>query len=703
MLVQLSWLKEFVDLNNNIDAILDKITVSGIEIEGTTKLANDDLLIEFAVPPNRGDCMSIKGIARELVGLGLATYKPHSNVQKYVDFSGNDTKSIKVQTPDLCPLYLGLLIKGIDSNTPTPSFVKNRLSSLGMGGVNCVVDIANYVMFEFGQPLHAFDADKLDGEIVVRAANAKEKFLALGENEEIKLGANFLVIADASKVQAVAGVVGGQLSCVDSNTKNIFLEAALFEPSGYINNELSAIGLTARKINKLTDAAQRFSKSIDPFLIETVVNRFIEILSSIQPNLKISQKFKYNGLDITPCKIALNNNKAREYIGCNIEDNFIKTTLLNLGFKIEEKSIGELNCIVPSFRKDVTNEFDLYEEVARCYGLDNIPYTLPAMKSEPILSKVSVIDHKLRSYFQSKGLQEVINYSFIAENHNKPFLGNSSPIVVANPISNDMSQMRSSLLPGLLKNLSLNINNYNEDIALYEFGKSYNRLNDNTSENHKFAIALTGLRFDLSWDRNNDKFDFFDIKGLIEGAIEYIYPSSTYILKFEVMNEDMYKDVWHPTRSAKLLMFDNSTGKQEFLGIIGQLSKSIGKEFDLKKVVYAAEIDFQKLTNFRNDKAVINPLSKFPPSDRDIALVVRKEIQSQSIIDTIRRCNILNLKNIKIFDIYRGKELGDENLSIALRLTWHSDTETLHDKDIKDELNLILERLKTEWGATLRD
>jgi phenylalanyl-tRNA synthetase beta chain len=425
------------------------------------------------------------------------------------------------------------------------------------------------------------------------------------------------------------------------------------------------------------------------------VNRFIEIISSFQPKLVIGKKYKFNNLDLQPKKITLNISRCLKYIGCEIKPDFILNTLSNLGFKARLLEDENIVCLVPTYRNDVDTEYDLIEEVARCYGLDNIPYTPLSIQSQPISDINKKFEDKIRYFLQSKGLQEVINYSFISEKENASFLNKFLPVKVSNPISMDMAEMRSSLIPGLLKNLSHNINNYNDDLSLYEIGKSYHQFDDVIKEPMNLAVVLSGSRFDLNWSNTSEKFDFYDIKGIVESIIDGE-------LKFEVIsNSD--NTIWHPTRCAQVFIKNGSNRDWDYIGVLGQVSPKVTKIFDLKKDVYACELYFEKIESLKSVSTTVTNIPKYPPSEKDIAVVVRKEIQAQSLIDTVKRCNSKNLQKVRVFDVYRGHEVGKDHISIALRLTWQSSTETLNDTYIKDQLNLILDKLKAEWGATLRD
>ena len=669
------WLRNWVDIHGiSISKLVEQLTNIGLEVEGI----ESGHILDVAVPPNRGDCLSIVGIARELAVFNQGRINEVSIEDLPNDVS--DSLTVVVQDTVACPKYLGRVIKNIDnSNTVTPKYICNVLIEAGIKLISPVVDITNYVMLEFGQPLHAFDLNCIDKEIIIRKAIAGEK-LTLLDDKEILLQEKDLVIADQSKPLALAGIMGGKGSGVQEHTKDLFLECAYFEPI--------AIRLSARDHNVHTDSSYRFERGIDPNLAEKAMARVTSLLHDVVGG-KIGPIVCQVDVNTIPKQKTIYLRKARisKILGITIEDKTIEEILNGLCVQYNADQLG-WQVVIPSYRVDLVAEIDLIEEIARFFGYQNIPSSLPKMSLHVQTTKeAEMSEMQIKSCFRHRGYNEVITYSFIDHQFAEMFAPKQEYLELVNPISADLSIMRPNLIPGLIKVLQYNQHRQCDRLRIFEIGLKffYNQKNE-LQQSKVLAGLCAGNVYKEQWGFANKPFDFFDIKSDIEALNRLNNNELSYT------NADSF--ILHPGQSAIILK------DQSPVGIVGLLHPRIIKELDLNPHVFVFEIDFTALSN--DNISEFCCISKFPSIRRDLAIVVNKESTIDNIALIVKKEVGDLLYDFLIFDIYSGKGIDLGKKSVALGLILNHPSRTLVDEEIHVIMEKLMCSLKANIGAEIR-
>ena len=666
---------------------LESDAVIGTKIEDLI----GDSILEFSLTPNRSDCLGIIGIAREVSAiLDVKLKLPDTN---YISSKNevNSAISVNIEATDLCHRYMGSVITGV-SIKPSPKWLQDRLTAIGERPINNIVDITNYIMFETGQPLHAFDYEKIkDKKIIVRRAKNKEKITSL-DNTVRELDSNILVISDSEKPIGIAGVMGGKNSEITSKTTNIFLEAATFDSS---NNRK-----TSKELNLKSEANLRFEKGLNPQLAEFAIKRAIKMI------LEVSGGESYSGLIDEPKEkiiskknILINKNYLDNILGLKLDDFVIEDSLKKLGFEIVNYN-EKWDITVPYWREDVNIPEDIVEEIARIVGYDIFP-SKTISDHLPIWSPTEDLDlkRKVTDYLVESGMQEIISYSatniesesrlFFPENH-------PSPVFIRNPISNDFNIMRRTLRESILNCVSYNIRSWKDPIAIFELGRIFLETNDDLPK-EKIMIngAFAGPRNSIYWEgKLNETFDFFDAKG----SVEYLLKKLKIPIKFSKFSDD---PTFISGRCAKIL-----SGKKLDIeiGVLGQISDEIISKFDSNiPEIFMFEIDFESLLNIYIDFDKYNfysPFSRHQNSQRDISLVVDDFQEAQEIIDIVNKQNIV-LRS-EIINIYSGEDIVDGKKVVTVRIEYQSFDKTLKASEISKIEKKILLNLKKSIGADLR-
>lgn len=642
-------------------------------------LGLDDKIIDIAITPNRADALSMRGIFYEV----CAIYDKKDKFKEIFEEKEYEKTDLKINSEsDSCKIYFGQVIKNVTIE-PSPLWVQMKLIKSGVRPINNVVDITNYVMLEYGQPMHAFDKDKLGDKILIREACDGEKIITL-DGIERELKNNELVITDTQTPVAIAGVMGGENTEVTNNTKNIVFESAYFSAD--------SIRKTSSQHNLRSESSQRFEKGVDPNLQKKALNRAVELLKEICPNIIVEEEV-FIGTHIKEEKIEVTSNYLNNYIGINITTEEIKKILLSLNFKVEEDD-DKLIVEVPTRRSDIKIKQDLAEEVARLYGYDNIVSTLPkfSKSTKGGLTYKQKLIKNLRNLYINLGFYDTINYSLLSEKEATQFTTNRhNTVKLLLPMSNRHSHLRQSLIPGLLKSLQYNYARKNENLKLLEIGKVFfakNNKNIQPDEKMYISAVLTGKEKETKWLKEEQSIDFFTAKGYLELIFK----------KLDILKDISYKkinmDLLHPGRSAKIFYKDIE------IGIIGEIHPTYERELGIEKT-YIFEIDLDLILENVKNKFVYKEVSKYPTVTRDIAMLISKDDTYQNIKDIIKNINSNLIKEVSLFDVYEGKGLPDNKKSIAITVSYNNSEKTLTEEEILKIHDKVLNSL-IEYGVTIR-
>ena len=671
-----NWLKDFIDLSISTEDICSQLTMAGIEVDGydsfNSKLTGKDSIIKLDITPNRGDCFSVYGVARELAVINNLKLK-HPALKSIESTFKED---LRVKVCKEAPIYVGRSINNINLQTKTLPLVAERLALSDQKLIDPVVDITNYILLELGQPLHAFDRDKLEGNINVRKAKKGESLILL-DDQEIKLDPDCLVISDEKKSIALAGIMGGKNTCVTDNTKSIFLESAFFKPS--------VIRGRARRFGFQTDASIRFERGVDYEIQELAVEKASEILyQTVGGEFGTIRKSKLTKELPKTKKVSLDLDRANKILGTNITSLKAKKYLKGLGMN-PKGSARKLALTSPSWRYDIEIEADLIEELARLEGYDS----LPTVSLEPKLkikseSKEKVISDSL----VSEGFTEVINYSFISEDEEMVFGESKTMVEVENPISQNMRYMRSSLFPGLINTFTHNLNNGLYSQKLFEIGSVFSHKKSTTPVERTRVSGLICGDISLNhWLDKPRKVNFYDAKSYIEKIISSFDAS----INFDSKSSNFF----HPGISSTIY-----NGTKE-IGLLGALSPDILEKLGLKEDVFLFSLDIEALKLKPLQK--FTKFSKFPSIQRDLAFVIDKDITSLELSNVIKTNGGKDFNSLELFDVYEGKGIDENKKSLAISLTWQSSKGTLLDADIDKVVEKIVNSVKKELDGELRN
>ncbi|WP_300427380.1 phenylalanine--tRNA ligase subunit beta, partial [uncultured Thalassolituus sp.] len=591
-----------------------------------------------------------------------------------------DAPSIEVAAPQAWPRYLGRVVRGVKVNAETPLWMVEKLRRSGIRSIDPVVDITNYVLLELGQPMHAFDLKCVQGGIRVRMAEQGEK-LTLLDGQEIELNADTLLIADHEKPLALAGVMGGEFSGVSGDTQDLLLEAAFFNPI--------AIAGRARNYGLHTDSSHRFERGVDYNLARTAMERATQLVIDIcggQPG-PVSEVTSEQDLP-QAATITLRKSRIEQILSLTLPDAEVEDILVRLGMQVETVE-GGWKAIAPGYRFDMAIEADLIEELARIYGYNRLPVRTPAAATPLAKAPESRLPLRdLRRQLIARGYQEAITYSFVEPSVQKALDPEREALALLNPISADMSVMRTTLWAGLVTAADYNLKRQQPRVRLFETGLRFIPSDDGLQQIPTLAMLICGNRLPQSWTENESAADFFDLKGDVEALFARGGQASAY--RFEVAQHPAL----HPGQSARIL----KNGQP--IGWIGALHPSTQKALGIKQTLLVAEMDLDAV----RDIAVptFGELSKFPEMRRDLALVVDQSVQVDQVFDAIRSAAGEYLKKLNLFDVYVGKGIDPDRKSLALGLTWQHPSRTLTDEEVNDSVNAVLAQLSESTGATLR-
>ncbi|MBA1187680.1 phenylalanine--tRNA ligase subunit beta [Pseudomonas entomophila] len=639
----------------------------------------DDASIEVDLTPNRGDCQSLAGLAREVGALYGA---PVSRIEvPAVAVAHDEVRPVEVLAPHACPRYLGRVIRNVDLSRPTPLWMVERLRRSDVRSIDAAVDITNYVMLELGQPLHAFDLAEINGGIRVRMAEAGEKLVLL-DGQEVSLRPDTLVIADHARALAIAGVMGGEHSGVSAGTRDLFLESAFFDPI--------AIAGKARSYGLHTDASHRFERGVDSHLAREAMERATALVLEIvggEPGPIIESVSQQHLPSVAP--ITLRAERIDQMLGMQMPADQVEQLLNALGLTTRASGAGQWTVEVPSHRFDISLEVDLIEELARLYGYNRLPVRYPQARLAPQARGEARSElPTLRRLLVARGYQEAITYSFIDPKLFGLFTPGVEPLLLANPISSDMAAMRASLWPGLVKAVQHNLNRQQDRVRLFESGLRFVGQLGELKQQPMLAGVVTGSRLPEGWANGHDAVDFFDVKADVEAVLGHAGALDAFTFvpgKHPAL---------HPGQTARI----ERDGQE--VGYLGALHPELAKTLGLERPVFAFELILGEVAEGR--LPTFSELSRFPETRRDLALIAGRDVSASAVLDTIRAHAGEWLTDLRLFDVYQGKGIDPDRKSLAVGLTWQHPSRTLNDDEVNATLQTILTSLEQGLNTTLR-
>jgi len=681
MKLSYEWLKEYVDLNVSAEELAKGLTMSGSEVESIHE-AGSDKIMGLEITSNRPDCLNMIGLAREASAVFDKDLKmPEFKIAKEVPVKGVSIECA-IKSAALCPKYTARIIQGVNVK-PSSEKIRKRIEALGLRPVNNVVDITNYCLMELGQPMHAFDLDKVKGgKIVVREAKDGEKIVTI-DGVERKLEKGMLVIADAERVIAIAGVMGGKDTEVSSATKNILLESAYFDPV--------SVRRTARRLALPSDSSYRFERGVDKGMIRSASDRAAALIVK-EAGGEISCFFETGDLRIAERVIDLDVDKVSATLGVAIDREKAKKILARLGMSVLREKGPVVSVAVPSFREDLHSGIDLVEEVARIFGYHMIPATLPpitpAVERKTAARKAK---ERIAEALVDFGLNEIMTYSLIGDAAAKRFPGLSGEeaVVLANPISEDHKVMTPHLLDGMLKAVSWNLNRKNNDLMLFEIGKLYSKTagGKGYKEIPALSIGMTGM-VRSNWLEGARKAGFYDVKGSLEAVFSALRVTPEFT--------ENGLDGIMPSSGIKI------KGESQLIGYAGEVAKKILKDYDIEQEVFVAQIKLDSLL----DKAALDikyrPVPRFPFSTRDVSVLCDEALASDKVLEIISGSGEELVKEVNLLDVYKGKNIPDGKKSLTYSIKYGLDNRTLRDEEIEAAHSKIKDTLVSKLKVSFR-
>lgn len=641
-----------------------------------------DTVFEINVTPNRADCLSIIGIAREIAVLFDRNLITEGFVCKESEISAEEFRYVKIENRHDCPGYYGRIIKNVKISD-SPAWLANRLRSAGIRPINNIVDVTNYIMLEYGQPLHAFDLRMVDGGIIVRNAYEGEKILTLDGKERV-LKSDMLVIADEKKVLAVAGVMGGEFSGIQSDTTDVFLECAYFRPE--------SIRMTSRRLGLKTDSSYRYERGIDRVQTAIMVDYAASMISELSGGV-VLRGILNDGFDkCEASRIEFDTDKISSLIGVQINRDEILKILKKLGFEIEKATNGENSYIAvpPSYRQDMSIWQDLAEEVARIYGYDRIPVTIPKIYAKS--KKTDLLQLKIRdikNIMVTLGYNEVINYSFMGRDYLSKF--SEGPFVhIKNPISADMDTMRNSVFPGVINSLVKNYRSGFKQIKMFEVSNIHipDPSNKLPIERTKLSFGVLGEYFKPNWIGRREADNFFYLKSVVEQIMDL------FRVNFDFVRSNL--PFLHKGKSADIFL--NGIN----VGFVGEIHPAMYEYLDIQDILYVAELDLNTtIENCKLDNIKYKKISQFPFVYKDISIVVEKQIDAITLIREIEQFSQL-IQDVLLFDLFEGEKIGTGKVSMTFRIYFNDLNKTLTDEETNNIVRGIIDRVTEKYGAALR-
>ena len=654
----------------------------------------DDVTLELSVSPNRADCLSHFGLAREVAALtGAAVKKPDPKV-KTGSGSTKKTISLEVKEAGLCPRYSGLYISGVKV-APSPAWLKQKLEGVGLKSINNIVDVTNFVMMELGQPMHAFDADQIAGsKILVEKAKAGEKFKTF-DGTEITLTGEELTIRDGSKAVALAGVIGGLNSGVTDATKNIFLESAHFAAE--------SVRRSARKHGIETDSAYRFSRGTDPEVVVLALNRAAELIQQLAGGEVAADHHDFYPTPYKPKNIAVRKSYIEDRLGYALDSKKFEEWMKRLGCDVKASG-SDWTLTPPAYRVDLNQEVDFVEEFARLNGYEHIPEKFPSLSYEPARHDARYeTEKRLRGILTAEGFAQAVNYGFISSKWQKSILGDvkrlsavgvpaaEQPIAIRNPLNEELDVMRVSLVPGLLKNAIDNSRYGQASGRQFELGSIFFKEGEEYKEALRVGMVAFGQREEV-WVKSQTRPVVYDIREAVENLLKKLMIFGASFKKIEKNTPEFL----HPGQCAAIFVEGRN------IGFFGTLHPSLKEQFKLREDVAVAEIDVEKLMRGQPRLPKLKKISKLPAVERDLAFVLPKTMQASDVIQVLEKAGQPYVQSVEVFDVFEGKSVAEDSRSVAFRMIYQSDAQTLTEEELTKLQNQSIDAVKQKLGVSVR-
>lgn len=682
MSISYNWLRELVDVDLSPRELAEKLTMIGLAVD-TVEPAGDDYLFEFDLTSNRPDALSHLGIAREIsVITGRPIRYPETAVSED-DQPASEMTSVEIHEPELCPRYVARLIMDVQVG-PSPPWLVERLEALGQRSINNITDITNYVLRELGHPTHAFDYEKLIGRrIVVRRARAGERLITL-DGVKRTLTDDMLVIADAARPVALAGIMGGEETGISPTTRHVLLESAYFQPQ--------TVRRTARALGMETDASYHFGRGMDYAMPPVAADRIARLIAEIAGGRVLKGAIDVYPHPLYHQPIRLRHERLMRIIGLDISMDEAERILRGLGFEVNRTGRDELMAIAPSWRIDIEGEDDLVEEVARHVGYEKITMELPpwAGAGEYLPGESSRRD--VRQVMTALGFDEAITFSFVNDRLQSLFNADGARAeVLMNPIDETRSVLRTTLIPGLLESLSHNLNRGVRNVRLFEVGKCFFKRGENElpREREHLGFVATGLVNERDWKHYGEPFSFFHLKAAVECLLEKFRLRGSQFAAASV-------SYLHPGQAAQVIV------EGDALGLLGQLHPRIATELKLKQPVFIGELNLERLLALEGEPVRYQPLSKYPTVVRDISFIIPEHVRYGEVEAAIENLGIEEIAAIQLFDVYTGKPLPPDKRSLSISLRLRAPDRTLTDEEINHMVERVMDLLQQQFGAEIR-
>jgi phenylalanyl-tRNA synthetase beta chain len=679
MNISLNWLKDYIELDLSLPDLIEKLNMIGLIVEDWEE-KDSDVILDIETYANRPDTLGHLGVARELAAALDLDLKEQKWPLEEIEQKTSDLADVQIWDDDLCPRYSGMVVKGLQVS-PSPEWLRRRIEAVGLKPVNNVVDVTNYVLFATAHPIHAFDLAKISGrKIIIRKATEGEILRSL-EDSDISLTPEMLVIADQKKPIALAGIIGGEESSVKESTQDVFIESAFFDPV--------SIRKTSKKTGISTDASYRFERGADISFPPQAALMAASLLT------QLGGKASKDIVDAYPKPrkektVVLRHKRISDLLGVAIDEEFAVRTLASLGFQVEVQQQGVWQVKVPHFRVDVEREADLVEEIARFYGYDKIPASIPPLRVlEPPMEKKRERIDKLRQLLFHNGFDEVINFSFSDPEKEAKLQTGKKAIEIRNPISSKASLLKTTLLGGLLENIVWNKNRGAEGVHLFEIANVYFWQNETNREQLTLALASTGPVGPVQWRRESEETGFFRVKGTLESLLAY---SRHEPFSFKEEGYSFFEQ-----KFSLALIF-----KEETVGYCGLLKKNLLDFYSLKDPVWAAELNLALLFKKQPYSFEYIPVARFPSITRDVSFIADQSVDYQDIKETVEKLKIPNLKEFNLYDRFSGSSIPKGKISLSVRFVFRHPQRTLLAKEVDVFQEKIINSLVTKFKFRLR-
>jgi len=685
MLISYHWLKELTNTSLRPHELRERLTMVGLAIDAVESHA-DDSVLDVEVPSNRPDCLSHVGIAREVAVIEKREVQLPSGQPAKTDGRSSELTSVEINDPDLCPRYAARLVRGVKIG-PSPDWLAKRLEAIGQRPINNVADITNYVLHELGQPLHAFDFQKLSGRrIVVRRATRGEKLRTL-DGVDRELTEEILVIADAEKAVALAGIMGGEDSEISTSTTDVLIESAYFDPN--------SVRRTARRLGMDTEASRRFERGADRENVLRAQERCVELICELAGGVATEDAIDVYPTPCIPRVVEFRPDRVKELTSLTVERDKVVRILTGLGFKSDYLPIEKFSAEVPSWRIDVDQEEDLVEEIARHSGYDKIASELPPSNIPGEYQPTEMKQRSLRRALNACGYDEAITFSFISRDEQFeliPALSEQGQTELKNPIIEDATWMRSSLLPGLMNSLRHNLNHGIRDVRLFEIGRVFGLSMDGQLPEEPLSLAMiaTGAAVEENKAQADRDLDFFDVKGALEAGVDWMNVSPLAFTNTAAKH----------LRAGQAASIKRADAVE--IGTIGRLAESIAAAYKFRQPVYVMELDLGSLLSGPERGIQYSPLPRYPSVMRDISMVLDRTVTIDEILSAVRNQRVADCRNVMLVGTFVGEKIPPGKRSVTLRLEYRSDERTLRDEEVEERQMEIITFLAETFIAQQR-